>query len=77
MSDERTDLAVEAGAKAFHEAARHEAAKDKQGTLRWETRSEQYRADIRMLVRPAVEAALAASDAYLAAAMPSPTKGDR
>lgn len=74
MSDERTEQAVEAGAKAFHEAARHEAAKDKQRTLRLETSSEQYRTDIRTLVRPAVEAALAASDAYLAAAVPKPKK---
>lgn len=73
MSDERTELAVEAGAKAFHEAARREAAKDKRRTLRWETSSEQYRAEIRSLVRPAIEAALAASDAYQAALSQKPT----
>lgn len=67
MPDERTEIAVEAGAKAFHDAARRDAAQDKTRTLRWEASSEQYRAEIRGLVRPAVEAALAASNAYLAA----------
>lgn len=58
------EIAVEAGAKAFHDAARKMAAQDKTRTLRWETNSEQYRQEIRGLVRPAVTAAI---EAYAAA----------
>ncbi|MGW9333611.1 hypothetical protein [Bosea sp. NPDC055594] len=54
-----TEQAVEAGAKAFHDAARKMAAQDNTRTLRWETNSEQYRQEMRDLVRPAVLAAVA------------------
>ena len=52
------EVAVEAGAKAFHEAARRMAAHDNTRTLSWEASSDLYRAEIRNLVRPAVEAAI-------------------
>lgn len=45
------EAAVEAAAKAFHDAVREKQY------LRWETSSEIYRAEIRELVRPAAVAA--------------------
>ena len=54
---DRTEAAIEAGARAFYEAAR-----DK-GKMRWETVSEAIRQDFRQIVRPVVVAALAAADA--------------
>ncbi|WP_038367875.1 hypothetical protein [Bosea sp. UNC402CLCol] len=71
MPETRTDVAVEATAKAFHETCREK----RQYT--WEQSSEEWRRDLRAFVRPIVEAALVASDAYVAAALPTPTKGDR
>lgn len=53
------EAAVDAGAKAFHDAVRKVAAQDNRRTLRWETSSEQYRQEMRDLVRPAVLAAMA------------------
>jgi hypothetical protein len=47
------EAAVEAGAKAFHDALREKKF------LRWETSTEQYRQEMRALVRPAVLAAVA------------------
>ncbi|MBN9063921.1 MAG: hypothetical protein BGP06_12985 [Rhizobiales bacterium 65-9] len=44
--------AIEAGAKAFHDAHREKKF------LTWESSTEQYREGIRALVRPAVEAAV-------------------
>ncbi len=55
-AEDRLEAAVEAGAHAFHDAAR-----DK-GSLRWETASEKWRQDMRDLVRPVVVAALKAVD---------------
>jgi hypothetical protein len=52
-SRDRIEAAVEAGAKAFHDAMREKRF------LRWETSSEEYRGELRDLVRPAVVAALA------------------
>lgn len=66
MPDERTEIAVEAAAKTFHETCREK----RQYT--WEQSSEEWRRDIRAFVRPIVEAALEASDAYVAAAVPKP-----
>jgi hypothetical protein len=51
-SSDRLEAAVEAGARAFHDAAR-----DK-GSLRWEAASEKWRQELRDLVRPVVVAAL-------------------
>lgn len=68
MPDERTNLAIEAAAKAFH-------ARDDKRQLRWEDSSEEWRQEARAFVRPIVEAALTASDAYmaaLAAVLPKP-----
>ncbi|WP_142112383.1 hypothetical protein [Bosea sp. AK1] len=66
MTETRTDIAVEAAAKAFHETTREK----RQYT--WEQSSEEWRRDLRAFVRPMVEAALVASDAYVAAALPKP-----
>ncbi len=52
QSRERLEAAVDAGAKAFHDALREKRY------LRWETSSDEYRAEIRDLVRPAIVAAL-------------------
>ena len=71
MPDERTEIAVEAAAKAFHETCREK----RQYT--WEQSSEEWRRDLRAFVRPMVEAALVASDAYVAASLPKHTKDDR
>lgn len=71
ISDERTEIAVEAAAKAFHETSREKRQ------FRWEQSSEEWRRDVRAFVRPIVEAALTASDAYmaaLAAVLPTPRK---
>lgn len=68
MADERTEIAVEAAAKAFHEQTREK----RQYT--WEQSSSEWQRDLRAFVWPIVEAALAASDAYLAAAVPKPKK---
>lgn len=64
MVETRTDIAVEAAAKAFHETCREK----RQYT--WEQSSAEWRRDLRAFVRPIVEAALMASDAYVAAALP-------
>ncbi|QEL24361.1 hypothetical protein FQV39_18565 [Bosea sp. F3-2] len=69
MPDERTEIAIEAAAKAFHEMNR-----EKRQFL-WEQASEEWRGDVRAFVRPLVEAALTASDAYIdaqAAVLPTP-----
>jgi hypothetical protein len=66
MADERTEIAVEAAAKALHENAREK----RQYT--WENSSEEWRVDMRNFVRPIVEAALEASDEFLAAALIKP-----
>ena len=50
--DHRIELAVEAGAIAFHDAVREKRF------LRWSTSSEAYREEIRALVRPAIVAAI-------------------
>jgi len=71
MAETRTDIAIEAAAKAFHETCREK----RQYT--WEQSNEEWRRDLRAFVRPMVEAALIASDAYVAATLPTPTKGDR
>jgi len=71
MPDERTEIAIEAAAKAFHEISREPRQ------FRWEQSSDEWRRDVRAFVRPMVEAALMASDAYmaaLAAVLPKPTK---
>lgn len=71
MPDERIEIAVEATAKAFHEASREKRQ------FSWEQSSEEWRRDVRAFVRPLVEAALTASDAYmaaLAAVLPTPKK---
>lgn len=62
MQDERTRIAVEAAAKALLENA-----PSRQFT--WEESSEEWRVDLRNAVRPMVEAALAASDAFIALAI--------
>lgn len=67
MPDERTEVAVEAAAKALHETSREKRQ------FHWEQSSEEWRRDIRNFVRPMVEAALTASDAYLAA-VPKPKR---
>lgn len=58
MPDERTELAVEAAARAFHENAREKRQ------FQWEQSSEEWRLDIRAFVRPMVEAALLASEVF-------------
>lgn len=63
MSDPRTEAAIEAAARAFHENAREKRQ------FHWEESSEEWRTDIRNFVRPMVEAALEAADAHLAAAL--------
>ncbi|WP_043237819.1 hypothetical protein [Bosea sp. LC85] len=60
MADTRIDLAIEAGAKALHESARERRQ------FTWEQSSEEWRRDLRAFVRPIVEAALEASDGFLA-----------
>lgn len=52
----RIEAAVEAGAEAFHNGAR-----DK-GSMRWESASERWRAEMRELIRPVVVAAVRAYD---------------
>lgn len=64
--DPRTEAAIEAAARAFHENAREKRQ------FTWEHSSEEWRTDIRNFVRPMVEAALEASDAFLARAIPQP-----
>lgn len=69
MPDERLDIALEAAAKAFHEAG------GEKRLIPWDQSGEQWRCDVREIVRPIVEAALTASDAYMAAAaavLPTP-----
>ncbi|WP_038357907.1 hypothetical protein [Bosea sp. UNC402CLCol] len=66
MPETRTDVAVEAAAKAFHETCREK----RQYT--WEQSSEEWCRDLRAFVRPIVEAALAACDAHVAAALLKP-----
>lgn len=59
-TDDRLQAAIEAGAKALHDKAR-----DKK-YLRWESCSEDYKEGLRQVARPIVEAALGASDRFLA-----------
>lgn len=66
MPDPRTEAAVEAAAKTFHENAREKRQ------FHWEQSSEEWRRDIRNFVRPMVEAALEAADTYMAACIPKP-----
>lgn len=66
MTDPRTEAAVEAAARAFHENAREKRQ------FHWEQSSEEWRRDIRNFVRPIVEAALEAADTHMAAAIPKP-----
>lgn len=58
MSDARLEAAVEAAAKALHEKCREKRM------LHWETYSDDGRDGMRLFVRPMVEAALEAADAY-------------
>jgi hypothetical protein len=57
IDEKALEAAVEAGARAFHEAAR-----DK-GKFHWESASDEWRKEIRDLVRPVVVAALASISA--------------
>jgi hypothetical protein len=66
MLDDRTEVAVEAAAKAMHESCREKRQ------FTWEKSSEEWRVDLRNFVRPIVEAALIASDAYLVAPLKKP-----
>ncbi len=71
MPDERTTIAIEAAAKAFHESCREKRQ------FSWEQSSEEWRRDVRAFVVPIVEAALTASDSYMtaiAAVLPAPKK---
>lgn len=63
---DRTAVAVEAAARAFHENAREKRQ------FTWEQSSEEWRVDLRNFVRPMVEAALEAADTHLVAATPKP-----
>lgn len=69
MSDPRTEAAVEAAARAFHENAREKRQ------FHWEQSSEEWQRDIRNFVRPMVEAALEAADAHDLAIVTSKAKG--
>ena len=69
MRDPRLEAAVEAGARAFHEAAREKPQ------FHWEQCGEAWRRDIRSFVRPMVEAALEAADAHVAAIVTPKPKG--
>lgn len=60
MAETRTELAIEAGAKALHENAREKRQ------FTWEQSSEEWRRDLRAFVRPIVEAALETSDEFMA-----------
>lgn len=71
MPDPRTEAAVEAAARAFHENAREKRQ------FTWEHSSEEWRRDIRNFVRPMVEAALEAADAHVAAIVTPKPKGKR
>lgn len=70
MTDLVTEAAIEAAARAFHENAREKRQ------FHWEQSSEEWRTDIRNFVRPMVEAALEAADAYMAACIPKPKAGE-
>lgn len=70
MGDARTEAAVEAAARTFHENAREKRQ------FTWDQSSEEWRRDIRNFVRPMVEAALEAADAHMAAAIPKPRRGE-
>jgi hypothetical protein len=63
MPNERIDIAVEAAAKALHEQSRNKRQ------FTWEASSVEWRADMRNFVRPLVEAAIEASDEYMALAL--------
>lgn len=56
MDQRRISEAVEAAARALHESIREPRQ------FRWETMAEQWRVEMRSYVRPAVLAALRASD---------------
>lgn len=71
MPDPRTEAAVEAAARAFHENAR------KKPQFHWEQCGEEWQRDIRNFVRPMVEAALEAADAHDIAIVTSKAKGGR
>jgi len=62
MPDERTEIALEAAAKVFHQSSQE------MRDIPWDQASEEWRDDVRAAIRPLVEAALTASDAYMAAA---------
>lgn len=61
--DERIEIAVEAAARALHENCREKRQ------FTWENSSEAWRVELRNFVRPIVEAALEASDEFMAAAL--------
>ena len=67
--DARTEAAIEAAARAFHENAREKRQ------FTWEQSSEEWRRDIRNFVRPMVEAALEAADAHDIAIVSQKAKG--
>lgn len=66
MPDPRTEAAIEAAARVFHENAREKRQ------FTWEQSSEEWRRDLRNFVRPMVEAALEAADAHMAAIIAKP-----
>lgn len=65
MDHVRVKIAVEAGAKALHESIRD------RHQFRWENMSEAWREDMRAYVRPAIKAALEASDNLLLRSKPA------
>ena len=66
MIDRMTEAAVEAAAEALH--ARYREKRQ----FTWRTCSERWRAEMRDFVRPSVEAALKAADAYAVALAKTP-----
>lgn len=64
MAHPRVAVAVEAAARALHDAVRRP---DQMG---WEDMSETWRRDLRHYIQPSVEAALRAADAYAAPQRP-------
>lgn len=64
MSHPRIAVAVEAAARALHEAVRRPEQ------LGRDAMTETWRNDLRRYIQPSVEAALKASDAYLATPRP-------
>lgn len=66
MHEARIEFAIEAAAKTLHDNCR------KKRQFGWEQSSEEWRVDLRNFVRPIVEAAIEASDEFMAAAVPKP-----